>query len=59
MLQNISVSNKGCSFQLSINQIITFYIEILSNTDVFNVDKIRASNQHIRMISEGSCVFEV
>ncbi len=41
MLHNISVSNKGCSFQLSINQIIIFSTEILSNTAVVNIDKIR------------------
>ncbi len=41
MLHNISVSNKGCSFQLSINQIIIFSTEILSNTAVVNIDQIR------------------
>ncbi len=47
MLQNISVSNKGCYFRLSINQIIIFSTEILSNTAVFNVDKIR--EHHIKI----------
>ncbi len=43
MLQKISISNKCCSFELSINQ--------------KNHERkcITAANQNIRMISEGSC----
>jgi len=54
MLQKLSVSYKCCSFELSINQKIlkesSISTKILSNTSVFNID-----NQHIRIISEGSC----
>ncbi len=36
---------------------ITFSTKILSGTTVFNIDSnvSRAANQHIRVISEGSC----
>ncbi len=55
MLQKISISDKCCSSELSIHQrnLKKFY------SAVFNIIIIiiffLAANQHIRMISEGSC----
>ncbi len=58
MLQNISVSNKCCFFFYQrILKKVTVSTKILSST-VFNIDNKKcflSSNQHIRMISEGSC----
>jgi len=57
MLQKISISNKCLSFELSIHQrklekyIIN--IKILSTAIVFR--NFSWGNQHISMISEGSC----
>ncbi len=45
MLLNISISNKCCSYEISIHQ------RILKKSSI----KIWASNQHMIMISEGSC----
>ncbi len=63
MLQKIYISDKCCSFELSIRQIILKTRKFCSA--VFNVviiiiiiiikNVFWAANQHIRMISEGSC----
>ncbi len=68
MLHNISMLYKCCSFELSIHLRILetkkrtyqhFHKNIKQYITVFDIDKIRnvswAPNQHIRMISEGSC----
>ncbi len=62
MLQKMTVSNKCCSFELSVHQRILkemyhSFHKILISTTVFNsIENVSwAPNQHIRMISEGSC----
>ncbi len=52
MLQNISVSNKCCSVELSINQKYDA-AQLLTLIAIINVSL--TANQHIIMISEGSC----
>ncbi len=64
MLQNISISNKWCSFELSIHQIMknTMYQfpQKYSAAQLFStliaIKNISwTANQHIRMISDGLC----
>ncbi len=65
MLQKISILNKCCSFELAIHQrilekkCIMVSTKILRSTTVSTLIITRnvswAANQHIRMISEGSC----
>ncbi len=49
--------NKCCSLELSLHQVILkkVYQCIKSTTAVFKIDYKKSPNQHIRMISEGSC----
>ncbi len=57
-LQTISISNKCCSFDISINLFIEkmSLCKTLSSSSAFTLILIRNSpNQHISMISEGSC----
>ncbi len=47
------ISNKYCSYELSIHQIIV--IQIYNSFDLHNIDKHKCFSRNIKMISEGSC----
>ena len=56
MLQKLCISDKCCSFELSIHQIILkknivhkYFVQL------YTINVSWAADQHIRMISEGSC----
>ncbi len=53
MLQKISISDKCCSSELSIHQ--RNLKKIFSAFNIIIINVFWAANQHIRMISEGSC----
>ncbi len=55
ILQKISISDKCCSSELSIHQrnLKKIYSAVFNIILIINV--FWAANQHIRMISEGSC----
>ena len=55
MLQKLCISDKCCSFELSIHQGILKKSTQLFSTLIIIINVSWAADQHIRMISEGSC----